>query len=374
MRTPLSLVAIAMITVACSDGAPGGGSAAPSAGPVSYAKPTAPADGYQGVGRDALADEVAAWDIDVRPDFTGLPPGSGDVYTGEELWIAKCTSCHGDFGDANHVFVPLVGNTTAADIESGNVASLKSGGAVRTTFTKVATVSTLWDYIYRAMPWDAPKSLSHDEVYAILAYLLNLAEIVPMDYVLSNDNIAEVQARMPNRNGMTRDHGLWDIDGKPDTRNTDCMKDCVEQVEILSELPDYARPAHGNLADQNRTWGPVRGAVTLPATAGDENATDASEEPPSDAVPEPANAALIEKLAANACTACHGVDRKIVGPGFNEIAAKYADQADREAYLAGKIAGGGGGVWGAIPMPAQPQVSEADVQAFAAWLADGAKP
>lgn len=375
MRIRLMLVAIATITVACSGGAPGGGSAAPGASPVSYTKPTTPADGYQGVGRDALAEEVAAWDIDVRPDFTGLPSGSGDVYTGEELWIAKCTSCHGDFGDANHVFVPLVGNTTAADIESGNVASLKSGGAVRTTFTKVATVSTLWDYIHRAMPWDAPKSLTHDEVYAILAYLLNLAEIVPVDYVLSNNNIAEVQARMPNRNGMTRDHGLWDINGKPDTSNTDCMKDCVEQVEILSELPDYARPAHGNLADQNRTWGLVRGAVTLPPDSVEgENAAGAPEETSFDAATQPANAALIEKLAANACTTCHGVDRKIVGPGFIEIAARYADQADRQAYFAGKIAEGGSGVWGGIPMPPQSQVSEADVQAIAAWLAAGAQP
>ena len=165
---------------------------------------------FKGVGRNATPAEIKAWDIDVQPDFSGLPKGKGSVSDGETLWIAKCSSCHGDFGDANHVFVPLIGNTTQEDIKNGRVASLKSGGAVRTTLTKVATVSTLWDYIHRAMPWDAPKSLSHDEVYAVLAYLLNLAEIVPADYVLSDQNMAEVQARMPNRNGMTREHGLWD--------------------------------------------------------------------------------------------------------------------------------------------------------------------
>ncbi len=323
---------------------------------------------YAGVGRDATEAEVKAWDIDVRPDFKGLPAGSGSVSDGETLWTAQCSSCHGDFGDANHVFVPLVGNTTADDIKTGRVASLKAGGSVRTTFAKVATVSTLWDYIHRAMPWDKPKSLSNDEVYAVLAYLLNLAEIVPADYVLSDQNIAEVQQRMPNRNGMTREHGLWDIKGKPDTHNTACMKDCKPEVKILSELPDYARNAHGNLADQNRTFGAVRGIVTDKAKAKGTAASPAV----ADAAPE--NAALIAKLDANGCTGCHGVDKKILGPGFNDVAAKYKGRADAQAYLAGKIAQGGSGIWGSVPMPPQPQLSKADADAIAAWLAAGAKP
>lgn len=354
------------------------GGAAPEASPAAVPAPERPASagvaGFSGVGRDATPEEVAAWDIDVRPDFAGLPPGSGDVYTGEELWIAKCTSCHGDFGDANHVFVPLIGNTTPDDIETGRVAALASGGAVRTTFTKVATVSTLWDYIHRAMPWDAPKSLSHDEVYALLAYMLNLAEIVPMDYELSHENIAEVQARMPNRNGMTREHGLWKVDGTPDTDNTDCMTDCKDEVEVLSELPDYARPAHGNLADQNRTWGPIRGAVTL-AEGGTDDAPAA--EPAPDAAPASSGAhnnAPVEMLSGYGCQACHGMDRKIVGPGFNDIAEKYRDQGHAVDYLTGRIQQGGSGVWGAIPMPAQPQVSDEDAAAIAGWIAAGARP
>lgn len=361
---PLLLIA-AMGVSACADGERS--TESPAAVPAPERPASTGVAGFAGVGRDATPDEVAAWDIDVRPDFAGLPPGKGDVYTGEELWIAKCTSCHGDFGDANHVFVPLIGNTTTDDIETGRVASLASGGAVRTTFTKVATVSTLWDYIHRAMPWDAPKSLSPDEVYALLAYMLNLAEIVPMDFELSDQNIAEVQARMPNRDGMTREHGLWDIDGTPDTNNTDCMSDCTESVEVLSELPDYARPAHGNLADQNRTWGPIRGAVTLAEGEAPEVSESAEDTAPQgDAA---ADEAMVERLAANGCTACHGVDRKIVGPGFNEIAGKYAGQDDAEAYLASKIVEGGSGVWGAIPMPPQPNLSESDAQAIAAWLA-----
>ncbi|TJY64838.1 c-type cytochrome [Sinimarinibacterium sp. CAU 1509] len=324
---------------------------------------TAQAD-YAGVGRDATPAEVAAWDIDVRPDFLGLPPGSGSVEDGEELWIEKCSSCHGDFGDANHVFPPLIGNTTTEDIETGHVASLKKGGAVRTTIAKVSTVSTLWDFINRAMPWNAPKSLSTDQVYAILAYLLNLAEIVPNDYVLSNENIAEVQQRMPNRNGMTRDHGMWTIDGKPDTHNTACMKNCKKEATILSSLPDYARGANGDLSKQNREYGPVRGVPTpepgaaAPAAA----ATD-------DKTPGPPTAIL----AANGCTGCHGMDQKVVGPAFSHVAEKYHGQADIVSRLSGRIRNGGSGSWGSIPMPPQPQLTDAEIQTIVEWLAAGAK-
>lgn len=320
---------------------------------------------FEGVGRDATDAEVRAWDIDVRPDFKGLPPGSGSVAAGEQLWTGKCASCHGDFGDDNRVFTPLVGNTTAEDIKTGRVAALSAGGSVRTTFTKVNTVSTLWDYIHRAMPWDAPKSLSSDDVYAVLAYLLNLAEIVPADYVLSNQNIAEVQARMPNRNGMTRAHGLWEVNGKPDTQNQACMKNCPAAVKISSALPDYALNAHGNLADQNRTFGAVRGRVTDPKAAASKPAAPAN---------AAGNAAVTALLGARGCTGCHGMDQKIVGPGFMEIAERYQTRADVKTYLADKIAKGGSGVWGAASMPPQAQMSKAEIESIAAWLAAGAQP
>src|SRR5262252_589804 len=70
---------------------------------------------YEGVGRPATPAEIAAWDIDVRPDFKGLPPGSGSVQQGQKVWDAKCASCHGTFGESNEVFTPLVGGTTAED-------------------------------------------------------------------------------------------------------------------------------------------------------------------------------------------------------------------------------------------------------------------
>jgi cytochrome c551/c552 len=327
------------------------------------------AGGFPGVGRDATPAEVAAWDIDVRPDFAGLPPGQGSVMDGEELWIAKCSSCHGDFGDANHVFPPLIGNTTRQDIATGRVAALTDSSRTRTTMMKVDTVSTLWDYIHRAMPWDAPKSLSHDEVYAILAYMLNLAEVVPDDYVLSHANMAEVQSRMPNRYGMTREHGLWKIDGEPDVRNVACMSNCAEAAAITSELPAHARDAHGNLADQMRAYGPIIGVQTV---AGAEPAA------PTAAVAaagggDMARAGKAQALIAQSgCAGCHGYDNRLLGPSFVEVAAKYAGQATAVETLADRIKNGGGGVWGQIPMPPQPHVDAADARLIAEWLAAGA--
>ena len=207
---------------------------------------------YPGIGRPATPAEIRAWDIDVRPDFKGLPPGSGSVAQGQKIWDDKCASCHGTFGESNEVFTPLVGGTTAEDIKTGRVKSLLGGEPARTTLMKVATISTLWDYINRAMPWNAPKSLTHDEVYAVLAYMLNLGDILPADYVLSDKNIAQAQQRLPNRNGMTRQHGLWDVKGKADVANVACMKDCPTSAGIASQLPEHAAGSHGDLTEQQR--------------------------------------------------------------------------------------------------------------------------
>ena len=331
---------------------------------------------WHDIGRDAKPAEIKAWDIDVRPDFKGLPKGAGSVSMGEEVWIAKCASCHGDFGESNEVFTPIVGGTTARDIETGRVANLRPDAAFpqRTTLMKVATVSTLWDYINRAMPWNAPKSLSTDEVYGVLAYILYLGNIVPSDHVLSDQNIADVQKRMPNRNGMVFFEPLWRVDGKGDVKNVACMKDCPTDVKIRSALPGFARDAHGNIQEQNRVIGPVRGAdTTKPPPAAPLTQKVSVAAPVTVAKASTGGPDVRALLNSNSCTACHGVNSKIVGPGFNEIAAKHKGKANVESYLVGKIKNGGQGVYGAIPMPAQPQVSDADAQAIAAWIAAGAK-
>ncbi|QBM27282.1 c-type cytochrome [Hydrogenophaga pseudoflava] len=329
------------------------------------------------MGRDATPAEVKAWDIDVRPDFKGLPAGAGSVSLGETVWESRCASCHGSFGESNEVFTPIIGGTTKKDIETGRVAALvegaKSTAPQKTTMMKVATLSTLWDYINRAMPWNNPKTLKPDEVYGVTAYLLSLAEVVPPDFTLSDKNIAEVQQRMPNRNGMVFHEPLWKVNGKGDVKNVACMKDCAVDPKVHSFLPDFARDAHGNIQQQNRVIGPVRGAdTTQPAPKGLIGAAAAATVAP--AAPAAGKGTNVSSLlAANACTACHGVKNKIVGPGFNEIAAKHKGRADAEAYLVGKIKSGGSGVWGAVPMPPQPQIKDDDAKAIAQWIAAGAK-
>lgn len=325
---------------------------------VALSLPVAAQASYPGIGRAATPAEITAWDIDVRPDFKGLPKGAGSVAKGEVLWEAKCTACHGTFGESNEVFAPLVGGTTKADIEAGRVKTLVTGDVSRTTFMKVATISTLWDYIRRAMPWNAPKSLSTDEVYSVLAYLLNLAEIVPADFVLSHENIADVQKRMPNRNGMQREHGMWDVKGKPDVRNVACMKDCPVSATVTSALPEHAKGAHGNLKEQNRPVGPARGIDTSGGKA------------------SPAAVASVSPSLALAqskgCMACHAVDKRVVGPGYQEIAAKYKGEAGADTKLAAKVKAGGMGTWGQIPMPPHPALSDEDAGGLVRWILSGA--
>ncbi|MGU3861369.1 c-type cytochrome [Pseudomonas aeruginosa] len=227
-------------------------------------------DPFQGIGRAATPDEVRAWDIDVRADFLGLPAGSASVAEGKQIFAEKCAACHGAEGESNAMFTPLIGGTDAQDVEVGRVQALSAGPSrERTVFMKTATLSSLFDYIQRAMPWTEPKSLQPDEVYGVLAYLLNLAQIVPADFVLNQANMAEVQALLPNRNGMTNDHGLWPgapasqggmgNGGTPDVQAEACMQDCSEEIKLSPPVPPPMRQAQGNPAEQNRSFGAVRG-------------------------------------------------------------------------------------------------------------------
>ena len=332
---------------------------------------------YEGLGRLATPAEIKAWDIDVRADFKGLPAGSGSAVKGGEVWDAKCASCHGVFGESNQVFPPLAGGTTPADMQKGRVAGMTNGESpYRTTLMKVSQISTLWDYINRAMPWNAPKSLSVEEVYSVTAYLLNLGGIVGDDFVLSNHNMAAVQAALPNRNGKTMQHGLWHVNGKPDVKAAACMHHCGGGT-VSSALPDYARNAHGNLAEQNRTFGPYRGVNTLQAPSTQPiAATLTPATAPLQTSPKTAQAGAAAKPALHdalpllnqfACTACHAVTGKRVGPSFADISQKYAGKNDAANYLTSKIKNGSQGVWGAIPMPAQ-SLPAADAAAIAQWL------
>ena len=338
-----------------------------------------------GLGRPATASELAAWDIDVRPDLKGLPPGAGSVAQGQVIWEAQCASCHGIFGESNQVFSPLVGGTTDADIQTGHVARLLDPAYPgRTTLMKLATLSTLWDYIRRAMPWNAPKSLKTDEVYAVTAYLLNLGGVLPDDFVLSDRTFAQAQARLPNRNGMDSARALSPASAlgrmcRPDVKAVACMKNCGAEPTVASLLPDFARNNHGNLAEQNRTVGAQRGVDTRPVAS----AAAAGTLTPSAAVGANAaqgsgvasaerSAALSALLQPHNCLVCHALASRRVGPSFTEVSDHYAARPDAVAYLSAKIMSGGMGVWGQVPMPPQ-ALSREDAKAIAGWLADGAR-
>jgi S-disulfanyl-L-cysteine oxidoreductase SoxD len=346
---------------------------------------------YQNIGRTATPQEIKAWDIDVRPDFKGLPKGQGSVKQGEALWDAQCQSCHGHFGESAEVFTPIAGGTTLEDMKTGRVQSLLPGQnqPQRTTLMKLSSLSTLWDYINRAMPWNAPKSLSADQVYAVTAYTLHLGNILPADFVLSDTNIRDVQARLPNRNGMTTAHNLWpgnELGGtsKPDVQGSACMSNCAVQTAVVSSLPEHARNAHGNLAEQSRTFGPSRGADTLAEkdvkTAQNSEikvsntpvaqSIRAQAAPESIATNTPKLSAIKPVMDKNACLACHGMATRLVGPSFKDIAARYKTADGAVNLLSGKIKNGSQGVWGAIPMPAQALSTDESAQ-IARWLVGG---
>ena len=347
------------------------------------------AQSLPGVGRTATPQEIAAWDIDVRGDFKGLPKGEGSVALGNKVWEEKCESCHGTFGDSMEVFGPIVGGTTKEDMKTGRVHALADGSEPkRSTLMKVATLSTIWDYINRAMPWNAPKTLTANEVYAVTAYILNMGEILPADFVLSDKNIAEVQKLMPNRNGMTEDHGMWKTKGKGDVKNTACMKNCVKKVEITSVLPDYACDAHGDLSEQNRHFGAVRGADKLiacnphPSVAELNDIHNTPYKPkaggvtvvaitkPTAAAPVIAETTGLDIINQYKCTTCHGMTKKVIGPGFAEITAKYKGDAKADAHLANVIKNGGSGVWGGS-MPPHGHIKDDDIKKSVQWILTG---
>ncbi len=180
-------------------------------------------------------------------------------------------------------------------------------------------------------------------MYALTAYVLNLNDILPADAVLDQDSLPKV--KMPNRDGFTTDHGFMRRDGKPDTHNTACMKDCVKEVRLSSEMPDYARDQHGNLAEQVRAVGA--------AAPGRRQARHG------EGRTRPREGVGVHRLPRR--------DRQGGGAGLPRGGGKLCGRRGRarRGSLA-KIKAGGTGVWGSVPMPAQPQVREAEAKALVA--------
>ena len=161
-----------------------------------------------GFGATATAADIQAWDIDVMPDGTGLPAGSGTAQEGERIYQKQCASCHGRTG----VEGPndrLVGREPREGFPFGQSAAL---GAMRTIGNYWRYATTLYDYINRAMPLNAPGSLEPDEVYALTAHLLYLNELIPRDAVMDAASLPAVV--MPARDRFVVD----DRKGGPEIR------------------------------------------------------------------------------------------------------------------------------------------------------------
>jgi S-disulfanyl-L-cysteine oxidoreductase SoxD len=134
--------------------------------------------------------DTATWDISIGPDGAGLPPGRGTVAQGGAVYAAKCQACHGEKG---------VGRPN--DQLVGGIGTLEAGKTpVKTVGSYWPYATTLFDYVRRAMPWNAPKSLTDDEVYAVSAYILNLNGIIGANDIMDAQSLPKVT--MPNRNGF----------------------------------------------------------------------------------------------------------------------------------------------------------------------------
>jgi cytochrome c len=141
------------------------------------------------LGEPASAAEIALVDVSIPPSGAGLPRGSGDARAGAKVYAAKCQACHGEKGAGK-----------PADALVGGIGTLASASPVRTVGSFWPHATTLFDYTRRAMPTNAPRTLTDDEVYAVTAYILHLNGIISETHTLNAETLPQV--RMPNREGF----------------------------------------------------------------------------------------------------------------------------------------------------------------------------
>jgi mono/diheme cytochrome c family protein len=173
---------------------------------------------HYGIGEAATPAQIVGWDIDVRPDGEGAPSGQGSVKQGEEIYMNQCAACHGEFGESAGRWPQL----------AQGKGTLTSNDPVKTVGSYYPYLSSVFDYIRRAMPFGNAQSLTNDELYAVTAYVLNLNDIVDDKFVLSKQTWTQV--KMPNAGGFydddreTTEKAFWNR--KP------CMKDCSPPVKV----------------------------------------------------------------------------------------------------------------------------------------------
>ena len=205
-RSSLTIAMFTAATLALSVAGGSVGGAAPKQTAASHAKPL-------GIGRQAKPEEIAGWDIDIRPDGQGLPPGKGTVKQGEAIYMQQCAACHGEFGESAGRW-PII---------SGGAGTLASHDPVKSIGSYWPFASTVMDYIRRAMPFGNAQSLGNDELYAVTAYVLFLNDVIKDENFELNAKTFKT-IRLPNEpnfyddDRQTAEQAFW--------RKTPCMKDC----------------------------------------------------------------------------------------------------------------------------------------------------
>ena len=291
-----------------------------------------------GLGRPALPEEVAAWDGEVSADGTGLPVGSGDAIDGEEIFADQCAACHGDFAEGIDNWPKLAGGADTLDHED----------PLKTVGSYWPYLSTAFDYIKRSMPYGNAGTLSDDETYAIVAYILYSNDLIEDDFVLSNETFFDVE--MPNADGFIVDdrveteYAIWS--GEP------CMKNCKRapvEVTMRAMVLDVTPQEEGAEAEAAAAE-PV--AVAEPVVVAE---AEPEAEPAVEAEPVVVAAAFDADLAAKGekvfrkCKSCHAVGdgaKNRVGPMLNGIVGAPAGAVDGFKYSKPmKAAGEDGLVW-----------------------------
>ena len=284
-----------------------------------------------GLGRTALPEEIAAWNGDISPDGTGLPEGSGDAIDGEEIFATKCAACHGDFAEGIDNWPKLAGGMDTLDRED----------PLKTVGSYWPYLSTAFDYIKRSMPYGNAGTLTDDETYAIVAYILYSNDLIEDDFVLSKETFFDVE--MPNADGFILDnraeteYAIWS--GEP------CMENCKPEPVTVTMR-----------------------AMVLDVTPQEESAEEAAAEPTEEVVvaeaepvaeeaaaePEVVAAAFDADLAADGekvfrkCKSCHQVGegaKNRVGPILNGIVGADAGAVDGFKYSKPLMAMAEGGLF-----------------------------
>jgi cytochrome c len=195
--------------------------AAPKSTPASRTNPPPAASKPLGIGREASPEEIAGWDIDIRPDGEGLPVGRGTVKQGEPLYMERCAACHGEFGESAGRWPILM----------GGAGTLASSDPVKSIGSYWPFASTVMDYIRRSMPFGNAQALTNNELYAITAYVLYLNDIIKdEDFELNEKNFTSI--KLPNQPNFIDDDR--EIVEKEFWHKAPCMANCIpDEAKII---------------------------------------------------------------------------------------------------------------------------------------------